>query len=1067
MIVPPAIAIGAKTHHKARRHLLRSACQVALALLSLACELPQLSASESDSAANFSTIAEIERRLADSESQILTFRLEGTVCATLPQSNLLALQDASGAEFFEIVGIDPALQPGDLVRIEGDRQLVTRSRRAIQLGTGPVVDVDGVHGFHIRAGQVYLDAGWQPIRLDWFNATGEFALSVEYEGPGLPKQWIPDSALASPEAADQTLHAGLHFTSYNGNEWHVIPDLARLSLVSQGVTPNFNLACRARDEQTALEFTGRISISLAGIYTFYLGSDDGSRLFVGGPGGHVNIRRLNQQAAPRVAPIEEIFQSVDASKWGRIEGSVSFASRDGDGLELELGGVEPRGRITVLDYSAASIAGLLHKRIAATGICRGLQDRSPDKNVYLTAPDIRFLDLTDAEKAPADSAVHNLLTSIGQIKCLKPAEAARALPARLQGVVIWVSATAVVIQDYSGGAYVRAPEGSWEKQPAVGELWEVEGKTDAGDFSPMIHSHRARFLGAAAMPIPVQASWAQLMNGSLDAEYVELRGLVTAISDKEVSLLTPDGMLRIVAVREHPLPQFFAEPPSAPGGRSLLNSVVRMRGCLTALWDFANRQVKVGEIMLTPATVEVEDSGPADPFTLPTKSASDLLHFDAQANSLQRTKVSGLVTCARAPLYYFTDHGVNLRLVVRGSSALHPGDLIDAVGFPQLGGPSPVLREAQVKVTGRAPLPRPTSVPPARLAFWKKDGARARVEATLLSDVMQGHERTLELQVDRSHFLATLPMNREVWQPLAPQTEIALTGLCATTPIPGVSESTGSFTFLLNEPGDIVVTQLPSWWTVRHALIVISILLAGLGGSAAWIGLLRREVESRTLQWRKEIEERKRAEQKQAMEQERARVAQDLHDELGVGLTQVGMLGALAKNPALPEERKRHCLDQLTEAAQSLVTGLDEIVWAVNPKYDSAASLGTYYSLFAQRFLNLAGIACRFDSNDGLPELAMDSQMRHGVFLAFKEALNNIARHSQATEARLKIAIDDLGLMIAVTDNGRGFATDNLSPGMDGLANMRRRMERLGGSCTITSHPGQGASVELRLRLTR
>src|SRR5208282_2086410 len=138
-------------------------------------------------------------------------------------------------------------------------------------------------------------------------------------------------------------------------------------------------------------------------------------------------------------------------------------------------------------------------------------------------------------------------------------------------------------------------------------------------------------------------------------------------------------------------------------------------------------------------------------------------------------------------------------------------------------------------------------------------------------------------------------------------------------------------------------------------------------------------------------------------------------------------------------------LDQLSEAARRLVTGLDEIVWAVNPKYDSVASLASYYALFAQRFLNLAEIACRFDTVEQLPDYPMVSQLRHDIFLAFKEALNNVVRHSGATEVRLRIAVVQDQLMISVTDNGCGFETASGEPGSDGITGMHERMEKLGG----------------------
>jgi signal transduction histidine kinase len=147
------------------------------------------------------------------------------------------------------------------------------------------------------------------------------------------------------------------------------------------------------------------------------------------------------------------------------------------------------------------------------------------------------------------------------------------------------------------------------------------------------------------------------------------------------------------------------------------------------------------------------------------------------------------------------------------------------------------------------------------------------------------------------------------------------------------------------------------------------------------------------------------------------------------------------------------------------VATLDEIVWAVNPKYDSVASLASYYSLFAQRFLNLAGIACRLKVADSFPATALDSRLRHGVFLAFREALNNAVRHSGASEVRIGMAVVDEELRISVADNGRGFTSSEGLPGRDGLTSMRQRMKQLGGECEIRSSAEQGTRVEFRLPL--
>jgi signal transduction histidine kinase len=179
------------------------------------------------------------------------------------------------------------------------------------------------------------------------------------------------------------------------------------------------------------------------------------------------------------------------------------------------------------------------------------------------------------------------------------------------------------------------------------------------------------------------------------------------------------------------------------------------------------------------------------------------------------------------------------------------------------------------------------------------------------------------------------------------------------------------------------------------------------------------------------------------------------------------MLSSLARTTPLPVENKEHYLEQISRVSRSLVTTLDEIVWAINPKYDTVDSLASYYSLFAQRLLNLAGMSCRLQVAESFPEIPLDSRLRHGAFLAFKEALNNAIRHSGASEVLIALNAAAGWLNITVADNGRGFDSTAGLPGSDGLTNMRQRMEKLGGQCRITSQPGSGTTIQFRLPLEK
>jgi signal transduction histidine kinase len=299
---------------------------------------------------------------------------------------------------------------------------------------------------------------------------------------------------------------------------------------------------------------------------------------------------------------------------------------------------------------------------------------------------------------------------------------------------------------------------------------------------------------------------------------------------------------------------------------------------------------------------------------------------------------------------------------------------------------------------------------------------------------------------------------------LAPGSRLELTGVYAGL---GGNRAAGqdiaAFELLLNSPKDIRILARAPWWTLKRLLVIVGALACVLAGAALWITQLHRQVEERTAELGAQIQERQRLEHQRAMEQERARIAQDLHDELGSGITEISMLAARARSATAPDEKRGGYLDHVAGKARELVTALDEIVWAMNPRHDSLASLVSYFSLYADRFLGLANIAWRLDGLTRAPDQAVDSRRRHQLFLAFKEALNNVVRHSGATEVRLNIRCTAGELLLSIADNGCGLPTSARSADMDGVTNMRARIEKLGGRFAITSETGRGTTVQFNV----
>ncbi len=196
-----------------------------------------------------------------------------------------------------------------------------------------------------------------------------------------------------------------------------------------------------------------------------------------------------------------------------------------------------------------------------------------------------------------------------------------------------------------------------------------------------------------------------------------------------------------------------------------------------------------------------------------------------------------------------------------------------------------------------------------------------------------------------------------------------------------------------------------------------------------------------------------RLERQHALEQERARIARDLHDELGAGLTKIGKLAEGWNDGAV------------TQATRDVVQALDEIVWTVNPRNDTLENVASYLIHYAEQFLRPAGIACRLDVPVSLPDVTVGAAVRHHLYAAVKEALNNAVKHGAPRQVNVGLDLDGDLLTVTVRDDGCGFTPTSTSAGGDGLANMEHRLEALGGRLLLQSQPGQGTYVTMQLRL--
>ncbi len=201
------------------------------------------------------------------------------------------------------------------------------------------------------------------------------------------------------------------------------------------------------------------------------------------------------------------------------------------------------------------------------------------------------------------------------------------------------------------------------------------------------------------------------------------------------------------------------------------------------------------------------------------------------------------------------------------------------------------------------------------------------------------------------------------------------------------------------------------------------------------------------------------------LHRERARIARDIHDELGAGLTQLLLLGEVAQKESLGLPEGRTQIERLCLKARGLSASLDEVIWLVNSRRDTLRDFASHACKFAQSFLDTTQIRCRLDVESGLPSTPFDLPVRRNLFLAVKEALNNAAKYSAAGELFLRIHRQGTEVVVVVEDTGRGFDPVIANRERNGLTNMAQRMAEIGGRCDVVSEPGKGCKVTFRVPL--
>lgn len=246
-----------------------------------------------------------------------------------------------------------------------------------------------------------------------------------------------------------------------------------------------------------------------------------------------------------------------------------------------------------------------------------------------------------------------------------------------------------------------------------------------------------------------------------------------------------------------------------------------------------------------------------------------------------------------------------------------------------------------------------------------------------------------------------------------------------------------------------IIVEPPFWRKWWFLTICAASLLGGIVGTVHFIST--QKLQRQLGQMR----------QQEALEKERSRIARDLHDQLGANLTQVSLLGEMVETDKdLPNEVEEHA-KQISQTARMTSAALDEIVWAANPSNDTLEGLVTYACKYAQEYVTVAGLSYRLEAPEKLPAAIIPPDVRHNVFLAFKESVNNVVKHARATAVKVRVRVEQSSFVLEIEDNGRGISEADRAKGRNGLRNMSKRMEDVRGAFSF--EPGAQGGTLIRL----
>jgi|GEM_PF-1291241 len=195
-------------------------------------------------------------------------------------------------------------------------------------------------------------------------------------------------------------------------------------------------------------------------------------------------------------------------------------------------------------------------------------------------------------------------------------------------------------------------------------------------------------------------------------------------------------------------------------------------------------------------------------------------------------------------------------------------------------------------------------------------------------------------------------------------------------------------------------------------------------------------------------------------EKERLRIAKDIHDDMGSGLSKIKILTELMTNRYSGNEEIETGIKSLTSTSSNLIENMRDLVWMLNPENTTIDNLVSRIREYSSDYLGDFPVDYVTNITETIPDTPITAEAYRNILFIVKECLQNSIKHANATEIALTMKIDEENIMISVTDNGKGFVVSESGHG-NGLKNFKYRTETIGATYMVRSEPGMGTSVSI------